>query len=90
MDMSRNGRFPILQNKAIQDEFGKNIPYLQGKNLKAIFLTQPAAPVPPSKDGAAGQAISQEAFKKVMNGTDINSALREADEALNKKIAESN
>jgi multiple sugar transport system substrate-binding protein len=89
-EMSRNARSPIVTTKSVQDEFGKNIPYLQGKNLKSIFLSQPAAPVPPSKEGAYGQTVSQEAFKKVMkDGVDINSALREADEKLNKKIAES-
>jgi multiple sugar transport system substrate-binding protein len=89
-EMARNARSPIISSKSVQDEFGKNVPYLQGKNLKSIFLTQPAAPVPPSKDGAYGSTVSQEAFKKVMKeGVDVNSALREADEKLNKKIAES-
>ncbi|MEF3304995.1 ABC transporter substrate-binding protein [Paenibacillus sp. GYB003] len=88
-EMSRNARSPILTSKAVQDEFGKNVPYLQGKNLKAIFLTQPAAPVPPSKYGAYGSTVSQEAFKKVMkDGVDINSALREADEKLTKNMLE--
>ena len=87
-DMSRNARFPILTTKSIQEDFGKNIPYLQGKNLKAIFLSEPAAPVPPSQFGTDGSTLSQEAFQKVMkNGVDVNTALREADEKLNQKIA---
>lgn len=87
-EMSRNARFPINEAKSVQDEFGKNLPYLQGKNVKSIFLTKPAAPVQPTKDAGYGSTVSQEAFKKVMQGTDINSALREADELVNKKIAE--
>jgi multiple sugar transport system substrate-binding protein len=87
-EMSRNARFPVNESKTVQDEFGKSLPYLQGKNIKSIFLTKPAAPVQPTKDAGFGSTTSQEAFKKVMQGTDINSALREADELVNKKIAE--
>ncbi|RKN84460.1 ABC transporter substrate-binding protein [Paenibacillus ginsengarvi] len=89
-EMSRNARFPIVTTKSVQDELAKNLPYVQGKNLKAFFLSTPAAPVPPSKYAAYGSTVSQEAFKKVMKeGVDINSALREADEKLNKNMLES-
>jgi multiple sugar transport system substrate-binding protein len=83
LEMSRNARFPILNDKKIQEEFGKNVDYLQGKNLQAIFKTKPAAPVPPSKFGSEGSRLSQEAFQKYMSGEDVNSVLREAEEKLN-------
>jgi len=83
LEMSRNARFPILKDQKIQEEFGKNVDYLKGKNLQAIFKTKPAAPVPPSKFAAEGSKLSQEAFKKYMSGEDVNSVLREADEKLN-------
>jgi multiple sugar transport system substrate-binding protein len=85
--MSRNARLPILTGQKIQEEFGKNLPYLNGKNLQAAFKTQPAKALPATKYSGIGQQLSQEAFTRVMKeGVDINTALSQADEKLNKQI----
>lgn len=86
-EISRNGRIPTLTEKSIQDEFGINLPYLDGKNLEAIFKTQPAKALTATKFSGYGNTVLKEAFDQVMKeGLDINSALREADEKLNNYI----
>lgn len=89
LEIARNARFPVMSSEQIQTEFGSNMPHLEGKNLQAAFLTDPAPALPASALAAQGQAISQEAFFRVMrDGQDINSALAQANEELNQKIAE--
>ena len=40
--MAQDGMLTVLQNENIRNQFGKNLSYLQGKNLQAIFKTTPA------------------------------------------------
>lgn len=89
MEIARNARFPIVSSPKIQEEFGKNRPHLEGKNLQVAFKTQPATAIPATKLSGIGSTISQQAFTKVMKeGVDINTALNQADEELNLKIQE--
>ncbi len=89
LEIARNARFPVMSSEQIQAEFGSNMPHLEGKNLRAAFLTNPAPALPASALAGEGQSISQQAFFRVMHeGQDINSALAQADEELNQKIAE--
>lgn len=89
LEIARNARFPIVSSPKIQEEFGKNRPHLDGKNLQVAFKTQPAKAIPATRLSSFGSAASQEAFQKVMKeGIDINTALSQADEQLNMKIAE--
>lgn len=86
-DMARNGRFPILTGKKVEEEFGKDIPYLKGKNLKAAFLSQPSKALPITKYGESTRKIMEDAIKPVIKGEkDINTVLRESEEAINKLI----
>lgn len=89
LEIARNARFPVMSSEQIQEEFGSNMPHLEGKNLQAAFLTNPAPALPASALAGQGQGISQQAFFRVMqDGQDINSALAQADEELKQKIAE--
>lgn len=89
LEMTRNARDPVYVSPVIKQEFGKNMPYLQGKNLQAIFKTQSATALPSSALNSAGRTAIFAAYDKVMmEGLDVNTALRQADEQMNLKIAE--
>ncbi|WP_176706137.1 ABC transporter substrate-binding protein [Paenibacillus hemerocallicola] len=85
--MARKGIMPVLKNDAIQKELGQDSIY-KDKNWKAVFYNR-FAPIPPKADYDAGlvneyvKAGNQIAFDKM----DMNSALRQAEEEGQKKIA---
>ncbi|MCZ8515214.1 extracellular solute-binding protein [Paenibacillus filicis] len=82
----RGIRLPALKDQKIRDSFGADNPVLKGKNIPAVFLTKPAKnPQPTIYDSYAESEIGK-AFDKVLQGTDINTALREAEDAANQRI----
>jgi multiple sugar transport system substrate-binding protein len=85
--MTRKARLSSLKDANIKENFGKDLVTLKGKNIEAIFKLTPAAETPPSvyKEIAKAQIIQIQ--KKVLEGTDINTALREAEETANEQIA---
>lgn len=91
-DMAKNARFPVLTGKTIEEQFGKAIPALDGKNLKAFYLSQPAVSVPVSKYDEEGQKQMGAAALNLMlrNQMDINTVLRVSEENLNKYIEQIN
>lgn len=89
MELARGARFPVMDTPAIQEVFGEGQEYLQGKNLKAAFLTTPAPALLATPLDSHGQPILQGAFHSFMSeGTDVNTVLHKAEEELNQKIAE--
>lgn len=83
------GRFTALNDQSIKEMYGRNMKSLQGKNIKAVFKSQFAAPVPPHKNTAFVLPHVNTALTRVINGEiDVNTAIREAEEAANKEIAE--
>jgi multiple sugar transport system substrate-binding protein len=86
--ISKSGRISVLQNDKIREDFGKDLDYMQGKNTPAIFKTTPAANFPPTEfDRAAKKIINEQKAEAVFQkGLDINSALSQAEEELNKVI----
>lgn len=83
-ELARNGRFPVLTDKNLETEFGKNLDYAKGKNLQAAFLTQPAKPFPVTKYDANAKNVMDAAITPVVKGEkDINTVLREAEESIN-------
>ncbi|CAG7649175.1 hypothetical protein PAESOLCIP111_05809 [Paenibacillus solanacearum] len=87
-EMVRNGRMTILNSQKVKDEFGKGIAEFKGKNL--IAMTKPKmaviAPIQFLNEGEIDK-ITSKAFQSVVNKEkDINTALRDADEELNKHI----
>jgi multiple sugar transport system substrate-binding protein len=84
----RNGRMTVLSSQKVRDEFGKGVPEFQGKNVLAMSKPKIAkmVPIQNMNEGEAEKIINN-AFQAVVNKEkDINTALRDADEQLNKHI----
>ncbi|MEF3307562.1 ABC transporter substrate-binding protein [Paenibacillus sp. GYB004] len=87
--LARRGYSPALQGTDIWSEYGKDLPYMRNKHLKAMIPDQPAPIAPLSKYQALAAPEFTQIFHDIAtNAKDINTALREADERINKKIAE--
>ncbi|TMV45508.1 carbohydrate ABC transporter substrate-binding protein [Paenibacillus mesophilus] len=88
---SRKGTISALQNKAVNDVFGADVPELAGKNLKPVIPAKSAAPAPFHKWSGQTQASYWTPLLKVFTGeTDLNTGLRNMEESINKKIDELN
>ncbi|GAA3404159.1 ABC transporter substrate-binding protein [Paenibacillus hodogayensis] len=84
-----HGRFTALSDQSIKEMYGNNMKSLKGKNSKAVFKSQFAAPVAPHTNNAYVLSHVNKALTRVLNGEiDVNTAIREAEEAANKEIAE--
>lgn len=90
--MAKQGRIPIVKSEHVIQAFGSGLEVLKGKNLSAFFKDNIAQSIPPTKfDGFAKEGLTNVALAQVNTGTkDINTALREAEEQINLKIAEQN
>ncbi|TMV45020.1 extracellular solute-binding protein [Paenibacillus mesophilus] len=89
LDMARNGRVSILKDKKYQDEFGKNLEFLKGKNVPAVFKSAPTKPFPSTiHANKAFNEITKVMTQVVKNKVDVNTALRSYDELMDKYIAE--
>lgn len=85
LDLSRKLRMSSLKSDTIRQEFGKGIPELQTKNI--IAFTKPKLAELQQFKNIAAHNFANNAFNAVLyDGKDINTALREADELMNKAI----
>lgn len=85
--LSRNGIIPVLKSQSIKDEFLKDVEFSKGKNLAAIFALDRAPVRVPSEYDGAVQGILKNIQNDLHSGKkDINTALREAEEAANQVI----
>ncbi|WP_158606689.1 ABC transporter substrate-binding protein [Paenibacillus ginsengarvi] len=85
--LAKNGMFPTLKNRDVMKDFGKDVPYLSKKNINAFLPKTFAPPAKPSPHTAIGAKHLTTAFNAVLlKQKDINTALREAEEAANKEI----
>lgn len=85
--MNKQGRQTVLKDPKIKEGFGSDLNSLKGKNAQAIFSSTPAVSRYNDKysDIAKGQVTP--AIDKVIKGeTDINTALRQAEDEANKLI----
>jgi multiple sugar transport system substrate-binding protein len=80
---------PLLSSQTVKAAFGQDAPMYKGKNLGAIITPQKAAPSPQSPYfTAAGTQLGTNVLQAVaIEGKDVNSALREAEEAVLKQVA---
>ncbi|RKN74968.1 extracellular solute-binding protein [Paenibacillus ginsengarvi] len=87
---AKQGRVPIVKSRAVSDRFGEDLPFLKGTNYsKAVFAEKIAKPIRVTKyDGIARTELTNTLAKVATNGTDPNTALREAEELANKAIQE--
>lgn len=85
--ITEHGRFTSLSDQVIKDMYGINMKSLQGKNIKAVFESAFAPPYPPTEYDKFVTPHLNAAVKSVIEGEmDINSALRQAEEAANRDI----
>ncbi|MDF2721905.1 MAG: extracellular solute-binding protein family 1 [Paenibacillus sp.] len=83
------GYTPVLSNsKAIMDNFGKDIPGFAGKNTKALLFDSFAEMQQNSPYYSIGVAETNKAINEYLTGKDLNTALREASERIDKAVAE--
>ncbi|RKN83905.1 ABC transporter substrate-binding protein [Paenibacillus ginsengarvi] len=85
--MTESGRFTALSNETIKNKYGAKMKSMQGKNIKAVFKSSFAPPYQPTSYDALTNTPLNDAAKNFLdNGMDINTALRQAEEASNKAI----
>lgn len=83
----RTGTLPILKESTeIFENFGKNEAYFEGKNLKAFLPERFADPSVTTRYQDIANVQVNAALNSFVSGTDVNTALREAGEAVNQLI----
>jgi multiple sugar transport system substrate-binding protein len=79
----------VLTDSQIRTEFGADVPALKGKNTKVMQPQKMADPITFLPYTATAVNGLNTAFKETLSGKkDLNSALRDGAEAVNKKVAE--
>ncbi|WP_176705962.1 ABC transporter substrate-binding protein [Paenibacillus hemerocallicola] len=87
LDMSRHLWMSVLTSQPIHNEFGKTYPELASKNM--VAFTKPKMAGIQTFGGVAAHTFANNAFDEIVySGKDINTAMREADEKLNKALEE--
>ncbi|MBH5317440.1 extracellular solute-binding protein [Paenibacillus sp. GSMTC-2017] len=85
--VSRNGRVPSIVNPELEKEFGADIEVLKGKKIENVFKLTPKQNNPPHPlDNELNTVLTKAAEDIALNGKDVNSALRSAEEASNQLI----
>jgi multiple sugar transport system substrate-binding protein len=85
--LSRSGQVSVLTDPEIQKAFAADKTNMKGKNLQGIFKSQAVSYPPSSEFRAKAETIVQAKFKDYTTGKiDVNTALRQADEEINKMI----
>lgn len=86
--ISRTGKMPAIRNPKVEAEFGAGVESLKGKYIEAIFKTTPADSIDLSvyNSTIGKKAIDDVVPKIVLENMDVNSALRIAEEDINKKL----
>jgi multiple sugar transport system substrate-binding protein len=84
---AKNGRVPVLTDPTIIQQYGKDLPWLATKNTAALFKYK-ASPIPkPNLYDKEVQPIIRAVSKAIsVDNKDINTALREAQDAADKKL----
>ncbi|MBP1996836.1 ABC transporter substrate-binding protein [Paenibacillus eucommiae] len=89
MDMVRkNAKVSTLADAKYKEQFGQDIPELQGKSIDSVFKTTPA-PAPGFSPylGEASVILGTKYAEYMQGQKDVNTALREAKEEIEKHIA---
>lgn len=85
--ITERGRFTALNNETIKNKYGANMKSMNGKNIKGVFKSSFAPPYEPTTYDPLVNTPLNDAVKNIVdNGLDINSALRQAEEAANRAI----
>jgi multiple sugar transport system substrate-binding protein len=89
LNMTRNATLTVLKDQKIKEAYGANIDLLKTKNVKGIFTNDYSDPSSFSIYDSVVREFVNNAITEVGSGqSDINTALREAEEKANQAIAE--
>ncbi|TNJ64845.1 extracellular solute-binding protein [Paenibacillus hemerocallicola] len=84
----KTARMSPLAGEEPKKQFGADVPYLKGKHVQALFKSAVSPSPTYSIYETDGKKIGQQAFRDYAAGkVDLNTALRQADEEINKGIA---
>ncbi|MDF2724160.1 MAG: family 1 extracellular solute-binding protein [Paenibacillus sp.] len=82
-------RFPTLKDAAVKASYGKGEKLMEGKNVKGLLVNKIPISVKATLYDSNANSIAVAKTMEVLKGTkDSNTALREAAEEIDKKIAE--
>lgn len=85
--ITEEGRLTALKNVDIKKKYGAQLPHLKGKNVAGIFKSRAAKPLPISLYYDQTRKYMNNAAADIVYGNkDINSALRDAEEQINKEV----
>ncbi|MDQ1913450.1 extracellular solute-binding protein [Paenibacillus sp. GD4] len=85
--LSAIGRAPALNSPEARKQFGTGLPGFKGKHLDALFMLQAAKSPSVSKYEAEGAKQLRSAFQNMIKqNLDVNTALRQAEEQINKAV----
>lgn len=88
LQVVRKGKKSALTSTALEDSFGSELASLEGKNIQAVFYNRPAVPAPFSIHYNRIRSLAEPVATKLVAGQiDVNTALREWEEASNQAIA---
>nr|WP_274381447.1 extracellular solute-binding protein [Paenibacillus mesophilus] len=84
----KSGKVSTLKDAKYKQQYGKDLPELQGKRIDSIFKSVPAPAPQYSRFYPKAAEILRWNYVDYMNNKkDINTALRDAEEAINKHVA---
>lgn len=88
-DFNNKGQISVLEKTAENRKgFGSELPFLEGVNTEAFFTVEPGVVKHTEFDVEARKFLNEAAKDVLLNGKDINTALREANEKTNSYIQE--
>ncbi|MBD2861528.1 ABC transporter substrate-binding protein [Paenibacillus oceani] len=79
-------RLTPLRNPDIKNALGADVPHVQGKRIRSIFKSQPAPYLKQGLYDGKSTNISNQALIDLLDGKDLNSVLRDAEEQHNKNL----
>lgn len=85
---SRDGRISALTATVLQEQYGQELPFLEGKNISAVFKTTPSTRDQGEYYGIIAPLIATGSNKLISGEEDVNTMLRNINEAANRAIQE--
>lgn len=87
--MARHGQIPILKNAEFMEHYGSEIAALAGRNIKSLVPVKFAAPAFKGiYQTIANTEVTNAYYAVILGQKDINTAMRDANEVIEQKIAE--
>jgi multiple sugar transport system substrate-binding protein len=80
------GRATPLKNSEINKAIGADMAFMKGIHTQSVFKSHPAAAPSVSEYEAQGKKLVNDAYKEYLAGEDLNTAMRKAEELINKQL----